>query len=140
MRWCRYLSILAVVACVAAVGGCAAQLPALPPAVKPPAAVDDDADYSTSGAPLEKDPPSLEELAAGHTFRDIYKPTVLSCDDWGPKLKLAEGACARALWVQDCGEKDADGKPTGQYRVGSCPECDTLESIRQQAKSAGCGS
>lgn len=130
-----------VISALLLLGGCPmpqAPPPAAAPAKSAPAPSDDDADYSTSGAPLERDPPSLDELATGHTFRDIYKPAQLSCDEWKGKLKEAKGNCARELWVEICGEKDDEGKPTGQYYRPACPACETLIGMESQASAQGC--
>mgnify|MGYP000399620368 CR=1 FL=1 len=116
-------------------GACA---PALLSQAAPPRPSQDDSDFSADGTPLEKEPPSQEEKAAGHAFRDIYKPVLLDCNDWSASIKQAERPCAKSLFVDGCGEKDDAGKPTGQYRDNACPACDTLLRLRENARSAGC--
>lgn len=96
-------------------------------------------DTSPAGSAVEKEAPSPEEMAKGHTFRDIYKPIALSCGAWNGLVKQAEGFCAKSLFVDGCGEKDEAGKPTGLYRNNDCPDCESLARLRARANSAGCG-
>lgn len=124
---------LGLVLVVALLGGCPVpQEP--PPAVAPPPTVE--------APPPAAPPPPQEELAAGRTFQDIYKPVVLSCAEWATSIKVAQGACARELWVELCGEKDEagkpTGKPTGKYFGNDCPACETLLGIEKQAAAQGC--
>lgn len=129
----RFILLAAVL-----LGACAGTQEAVVPTIRPASAAQEDSDYSTDGAPLERDPPSLEEIAKGHTFRDIYKPVALTCDEYKEQIRIAQGACALNLWVDQCGEKDADGHPTGKYRNEDCPKCETLTSIENRATAAGC--
>lgn len=132
--WLRFL----LFAC--ALGGCAAEKSTQPPPTpQPRPAADDDSEYAADGAPLERDPPSEDEAAVGHSFRDIYKPVIQSCDSWSSQIRSVKGACSLELFVQGCGEKDADGHPTGLYKGNACPTCERLARIQQNAKAAGCG-
>lgn len=87
-----------------------------------------------------EEPPTDEEAASGRTFRDLIKPVELPCAAWTVRLRQAEGACARNLFVDECGEKDDNGKPTGKYAGTDCPACETLSGIRKQIADKGCGS
>lgn len=120
---------------MALLGGCAFAAPEMQPSAVPSSGGGGVAD----GVAVDKDPPSQDEIAKGHTFRDIYKPIALTCDGWSSSVKRAEAFCAKTLFVDGCGEKDEEGKPTGKYLNNDCPECETLTSLRAQAKAAGCG-
>ncbi len=84
-------------------------------------------------------PPTDRERARGYTWRNGQLPAPLPprCAPWESELAVKEGGCSRELYVIGCGEKDAAGNPTGQYRGNDCPECETLERFRQ-TKPEGC--
>jgi hypothetical protein len=79
------------------------------------------------------------EQERGFTWRksQLPAPNPLRCAPWAEQLVIKEALCSRELFVVECGEKDAGGTPTGQYRNNDCPACETLSRYRE-TKPEGC--
>lgn len=85
------------------------------------------------------DPVTDEDRERGYQIgSDLARPIPSPCDKPIRDVVRAEQLCAHQLWVEECGEKDKDDRPTGLYAEGVCSECEGLAKARQRKTHAGC--